>query len=173
MAKAPGPAGILPGFLAAKSRVFDPAGLDCADVVPEPESSDYCAHILTLGGRSAVFRAAKTTPTKAGHFVTLWLRSAAGPIRPFDADDGVEQFIVSVTDGERHGLFVFPAPELAARGVMSVDGKGGKRAIRVYAPWVQTSSAQAARTQAWQLRHFLHVDPVPVDLVLAKELFAA
>lgn len=149
------------------------AGLACADVLPEPESSDYCAHTLTLGGRSAAFRVGKITPTKAGHFVTLWVRSNEGPIRPFDASDGVQLFIVNVTEGGRRGLFVFPAAELAGRGVMSLDGKGGKRAIRVYAPWVETASAQASKTQAWQLQHFLHVAPGPVDPVRARELFAA
>ncbi|WP_449373016.1 MepB family protein [Arthrobacter psychrolactophilus] len=54
------------------------AGLSWANAVPEPESADYCAHTLTLDERPAAFRVAKTTATKLGQFVTLWLRSAEG-----------------------------------------------------------------------------------------------
>ena len=131
------------------------AGLVLTNAVPEPESSDYCAHTLTLGGRPAVFRVAKTTPTKVGQFVTLWQRSLAGPIRPFDTSDGVELFVVQAGFGEGLGQFMFPLDELVRRGVVSVDGKGGKRAIRVYAPDVETTSAQARRTQKWQCEYFL------------------
>jgi hypothetical protein len=156
----------------AQVLVWDPAGLACADVQAEPEGSDYCAQTLTLGGRASVFRTGKATPTKAGHFVTLWVRSQDGPIRPFDVSDGVQFFIVNVTDGERLGQFVFPAAALVKHGVVSVGGRGGKRAIRVYAPWVMTTSAQARRTQAWQCEYFLPLDGAS-DTVRARELYLA
>lgn len=53
---------------------------------------------------------------------------------------------------------------------MSVDGAGGKRAFRVYPPWVTTTSRQATGTQAWQLDHFLPLDG-PVDVARARKLY--
>lgn len=41
---------------------------------------------------------------------------------------------------------------------MSVNAKGGKRAIRVYAPWVKPVAKQAIQTQRWQLRSFVPVE---------------
>ncbi|POH73616.1 MepB domain containing protein [Arthrobacter glacialis] len=146
------------------------AGLAWADVVPETESAEYCAHRLTLGGRSAIFRVAKTTPTKAGQFVTLWQRSLEGPIRPFDMHDGVELFVVQAALGAGLGEFVFPLGALARHGVVSVDGKGGKRAMRVYAPDVVTTSVQARRTQKWQCEYFL---PHDASVAQARELYSA
>jgi len=156
----------------AKALVLDPAGLSCTDPVPEPESAEYAALAFTVGGRPVRFRVAKTTPAKAGQFVTLWQRSGEGPIRPFDTNDGVELFIVHVTDGTRCGQFVFPADVLARRGVLSVAGLCGKRAMRVYAPWVETTSAQAAKTQAWQLECFLALDTNP-DVDRIRALYGA
>lgn len=141
-----------------------------ADAVLEPESADYCAHTLTLGGRRAVFRVAKTTPTKVGQFVTLWQRSVEGPIRPFDMHDGVELFVVQATFGAGLGQFVFPAGALARHGVVSVDGQGGKRAMRVYAPDVLTISAQARHTQKWQCGYFL---PHDASVARVRELYSA
>lgn len=126
--------------------------------VPEPEGAEYGAHTLTVDGSSAVFRIAKTTPTKLGQFVTLWRRSDAGPIRPFDTSDGVEIFIVRVSDGEQFGHFTFPVDSLVKHGVVSTNFAGGKRAIRVYPPWVTTTSAQASRTQKWQVEYFTPAD---------------
>ncbi|MEO6531677.1 MAG: MepB family protein [Specibacter sp.] len=159
-----------PTLLAMQESVWDPAGLRCADVLPEPESAEYCAHRLTLGGRQAVFRVAKTTPTKVGQFVTLWQRSVEGPIRPFDMHDGVELFVVQVALGAGLGQFVFPVEALARHGVVSVDAKGGKRAMRVYAPDVLTTSAQARRTQKWQCGYFL---PHHAAVARVKELYSA
>ena len=122
--------------------------------IPESEGADYCAHTLILDGRSAVYRRAKTTPTKLGQFVTLWRRSEAGPIRPFDVCDGVELFIVEVYDGEQLGHFIFPVDALMKNGVVSTDFTGGKRAIRLYPPWVTPTSAQAITSQRWQLEFF-------------------
>lgn len=151
-------------------QMWERAGLSWAGIRAEPEGGDYAAHTLLLGGRSAVFRTAKTTPTKAGQFVTLWQRSAAGPIRPFDAADGVVLFVVQAGLGAGLGQFVFPLGVLARHGVVSLEGKGGKRAMRVYPPDVEPTSAQARRTQQWQCEYFL---PHDASAERVRELYAA
>ncbi len=142
--------------------------------VAEPESAGYSAFALAIDGRSTRFRVAKTTPTKAGQFATLWQRSDAGPTRPFDVSDGVELFLVSVAGSGQCGLFVFPLDELVRRSVVSTGMAGGKRAMRVYPPWVEPASKQAAATQTWQCRWFLPLDgdgSSAVDAVRVRELF--
>lgn len=150
--------------------MWEAAGLPWADMEPEPEGAGYRAHTLLLAGRSAVFRVAKTTPTKVGQFVTLWRRSAEGPIRPFDTHDGVSLFVIQAGPGAGPGQFVFPLSVMARHGVVSVSGKGGKRAMRVYTPDVETTSAQARRTQAWQCEYFL---PINAPAARVLELYAA
>ncbi|MFE5922915.1 MepB family protein [Streptomyces sp. NPDC002285] len=157
---------------AAAELVYDPCGFACSQPVPEPESAEYAAHAFTLDGLSVRFRAARTTPTKVGQFVTVWKRSPGGPIQPFDVTDPVDLFVISCRDGERFGQFVFPMDVLRRRGVVSVDGSGGKRAFRVYPPWVTTTNRQATGTQRWQLDHFLHLDQDgPVDSARARKLY--
>ncbi|MFF4410801.1 MepB family protein [Streptomyces sp. NPDC001262] len=161
-------------LLAAKERVYDPSGFSCSQPVPEAESAEYAAHEFTLDGLSVRFRVAKTTPTKAGQFVTVWQRSAEGPIRPFDVGDSVDLFVISCRDGDRFGQFVFPADELCERGILSRNGTGGKRAFRVYPPWVTTTSRQARNTQAWQVKYFLPTGEAgAVDLERAGSLYQA
>ncbi|WP_078988911.1 MepB family protein [Streptomyces sp. WM6372] len=159
-------------LLAAKSRVYDPCGFTCSQPVPEAEGAAYAAHEFTLDARAVRFRAAKTTPTKAGQFVTVWKRSPGGPIQPFDAADRVDLFVISCHDDEGFGQFVFPVDALRRYGVVSVDGSGGKRGFRVYPPWVATANRQADRAQAWQVEHFLHLpQDGAVDLARAEELY--
>ncbi|MFH9075137.1 MepB family protein [Streptomyces alboflavus] len=149
-------------LLAARALLYDPLGFTCSQPVPEAESAEYGAHTFTLDGLDVRFRVAKTTPTKVGQFVTVWQRSEEGPIRPFDEADPVDLFVVSTRDGEQvdgehFGQFVFTRDVLRARGIVSKGGVGGKRAFRVYPPWVVTTSRQAERTQAWQREWFLAV----------------
>lgn len=159
-------------LLAAKELVYDPCGFTCSLPVPEPESAEYAAHEFTLDGLSVRFRTAKTTPTKVGQFVTVWKRSPGRPIQPFDVADPVDLFVISSRDRRHFGQFVFPMDALRRHGVVSVDGSGGKRAFRVYPPWVTTTNRQASSTQAWQLDHFLHLDQDgPVDSARARELY--
>ncbi|MER8184675.1 MepB family protein [Kitasatospora sp. NPDC094015] len=163
----------LPAELAAAlAQVYRPAGLVCSPPVAEAESAEYAAYRFTLEGRAVVFRTAKVTPVKAGLFVTVWQRFPGGPIRPFDLADPVDLFVVAVRDGQDRGQFVLPAGVLAGRGVLARDGVGGKRALRVYPPWVATSSGQARTTQRWQQPYFLPLaGDGPVDLDLARELY--
>ncbi|WP_435210558.1 MepB family protein [Streptomyces sp. bgisy034] len=159
-------------LLAAKTSVYDPMGFACSQPVPEPESAEHAAHAFTLDGLSVRFRVARTTPTKAGQFVTVWQRSEQGPIRPFDAEDGVDLVVVSSRGSGHFGQFVFPREELCRRGVMSRNGSGGKRGFRVYPPWVTTTSRQAGNSQAWQVRHFLSLgEGEPVDAARARALY--
>ncbi|MER7463008.1 MepB family protein [Streptomyces sp. NPDC097981] len=159
-------------LLAAKARVYDPCGFTCSRPVPEAEGAAYAAHEFSLDGRAVRFRAAKTTPTKAGQFVTVWQRSPGGPIRPFDAADPVDLFVIGSHDDQGFGQFVFPVDALRRHGVVSVDGSGGKRGFRVYPPWVATANRQADRAQAWQVEYFLHLpSDGPADPARARELY--
>ncbi|WP_267242704.1 MepB family protein [Streptomyces sp. PR69] len=159
-------------LLAAKALVYDPSGFACSLPVPEPESAEYAACAFTLDGRSVRFRVAKTTPTKAGQFVTVWQRSEEGPIRPFDAVDGVDLFVISSRDDGGFGQFVFPREVLCQRNIVSRDGTGGKRGFRVYPPWVATASRQARSTQAWQVDYFFSLgQDGAADLTRAHDLY--
>ncbi|MER6103580.1 MepB family protein [Streptomyces sp. NPDC001832] len=159
-------------LIAAKALIYDSCGFTCSQPVPEAEGAAYAAHEFTLNGLSIRFRAAKTTPTKVGQFVTVWKRSPAGPIQPFDATDPVDLFIISTRDHQHFGQFVFPMDALRQHGVVSANGSGGKRAFRVYPPWVITTNRQASSAQAWQLDFFLHLHQHgPIDLARAQELY--
>ncbi|MFF2041051.1 MepB family protein [Kitasatospora sp. NPDC058170] len=159
-------------LIAAKALVYDRCGFACSQPVPEAESAEYAAYEFTLDGLAVRFRAARTTPTKAGQFVTVWKRSPAGPIQPFDATDPVDLFVISTRDDHHFGQFVFPMDALRRHGLVSANGSGGKRAFRIYPPWVTPANRQAGSTQAWQLGFFLHLhQDGPIDLARAQELY--
>lgn len=162
-------------LITSAKLVYEPIGLICTSkFVKEAESGEYAAGSFSLNKRPIRFRVAKTTPTKNGQFVTFWKRIGKGPIMPYDAKDPVDLLVVCVRDGKNAGQFVFPKSTLIAQDVMSSNGKGGKRAIRVYPPWVKAESTQAMNTQCWQAKHFLNMtDKTKLDLQRARRLYAA
>jgi hypothetical protein len=156
-----------------KEFVFDHLGLESGPVVPEAESAEYGACSFQLNRLAVRFRTAKITPTKTGQFVTLWKRTEAGPIAPYEEADDIDLFLVSTRKGERFGHFVFPKSALCKHGILTSNGKEGKRAIRVYPPWDETTSIQAMKTQQWQLEYFLEIPlEETTDLMLARQLYA-
>lgn len=160
-------------LIATKKLVYDSCQFIISEAVIEPESAEYGASIFKLNGSDIRFRVAKITPTKTGQFVTLWKRSINGTIQPFDALDPIDFFVISVRSGENFGQFVFPKSILCEKNVFSVNSKGGKRAIRVYPPWNQTTSKQAKKTQEWQVKYFLEVPKNrPIDHALVKSLYS-
>lgn len=161
-----------PDLLAAITHVYGPAGLECFQPQMEAESSDYGAYAFDLSGLVIRFRVAKITPTKIGQFVTLWKRIGTGPIQPFDLLDPIDFFVVSCRAGENFGQFVFPKAVLCQRDIVSRDGKGGKRALRVYPPWDVRKSRQALQTQKWQSAFFVETpENRPVDDGKVRALF--
>jgi len=142
-------------LLETKNRIYTPCGLECSLPEKEAESAEYGAYNFDLNGLSIKYRVAKITPTKVGQFVTLWKRIGNGPILPYDSSDPIDFFVVSVRKEEHFGQFIFPKSVLADQAVLSIDKKGGKRAIRVYPPWDITLNRQAQKTQKWQIAYFL------------------
>lgn len=160
---------IHPDLLAAQKLAYEPNGLICSAIIPEVESQEYGACTFEMNNRIIKFRVAKITPTKIGQFVTLWKRIGSGPIMPYDMADPVDLFVVSVRSGHHFGQFVFPKDVLYHKGFVSKDGKGGKRAMRVYPPWDVPDNRQAQKTQSWQLHYFVEIEP-RIDKAKIKKL---
>jgi len=159
-------------LLSCQELVYAPCGFDYSPPRREAESAEYGAYFFELNGFAVRFRVAKTTPTKLGQFVTLWKRMGKGPIQPYDLADNVDFFIVSTRLGDFFGQFVFPSAVLCEQNIVSKQGKGGKRAIRVYPPWDKPMSLQAKKTQCWQLKHFLEIPyKETIDCVRTQVLY--
>ncbi|MEI8295890.1 MAG: MepB family protein [Alphaproteobacteria bacterium] len=160
-------------LIAAKDLVYDPCGLKCSQLLMEVESAEYGACAFEVNDLSVRFRIAKITPTKIGQFVTMWKRIDNGPIQPYDVCDPFDLFVVSTRKNSSSGQFVFPKTALYEHGIISENGKGGKRAMRVYPPWDETINKQAQKTQKWQLLYFLEIpQDKPIDSVRSKMLYA-
>ncbi len=148
---------IHPDLLTIINQVYLPNNLNYSQPIIEKESTEYGAYHFDLNSLSVRFRVTKITPTKIGQFVTLWKRIENGPIQPFDTSDQVDLFIISTRKDNHFGQFIFPKHVLSHYDIISKDGEGGKRAIRVYPPWDKTTNKQAQKTQKWQLNYFLEI----------------
>jgi hypothetical protein len=126
---------IHPDLLEVQEGVYSVCSFITSDFSKEVESSEYGACDFKLSNKKIKFRIAKITPKKVGQFVTLWKRIGSGPILPYDLEDPFDFYVVSVRTCEGFGQFVFPKNVLYDRGIISKDGRGGKRAMRVYPPW--------------------------------------
>ena len=157
-------------FIALQKHIYAPRGWECKNICRQAESAEYGACTFDMNNRHIIFRVAKITPTKVGQFVTFWKRIGNSPIMPFDMADDFDLFVVAVRDHNHFGQFVFPKDVLQAKGIISKDGKGGKRAMRVYPLWDVTDNSQAKKTQAWQLNYFVEInaDNSGDDLVIEK-----
>lgn len=168
------PPGVIhPDLIAAQKFAYEPSALKSSKLIKEAESEEYGAFEFEMNNRFIKFRVAKITPTKIGQFVTLWKRIEMGPILPYDLKDPVDLFVVSVRNSEHFGQFVFPKTILCEKGIVSKEGKGGKRAMRVYPPWDITDNGQAKKTQAWQHIYFfeIHLDGC-IDSDRVQKLFS-
>lgn len=163
---------IHPDLIAARKSAYEPNGLTMDHFAIEMESEEYAASEFKMNDLNIKFRVANITPTKIGQFVTIWKRIGSGPIQPFDMTDPFDLVVISVRTSEHFGQFVFPKLVLYEKGIVSKDGKGGKRAIRVYPPWDMTDNKQAIKTQKWQVPYFFEIAPNgKADVSRVRKLF--
>lgn len=155
-----------------KELVYDKCGFDLTNLKQNLESVEYGACSFVLNGKIIQQRISKITPTKTGQFVTIWKRNKDGITEPFDFADEIDFVIITARSGDNLGQFVFPKPVLADKGIITRNGKEGKRGIRVYPPWDIATSKQAEKTQSWQTKYFLTIkNDNSTDLDLTKQLF--
>jgi len=161
-------------FKFLREQIFDVCEFKYTPPVGEDESSQYQACSFKVNNKTVRYRHAKITPTKNGQFVTVWKRIGKNPIQPFDSTDNIDLIVVSVKTKKHNGQFVFPKSVLIQQNVFSVNGKGGKRAIRVYPPWDKPESKQAEKTQNWQLEFFAEIQKDDsIDIQKFKKLYSA
>ncbi len=129
------------------------------DVVSSHNSSYFASEFDVSGKGRIEFRLSFLTPKKQGHFVAFWKRGDGGYTIPYDAADKFDFFMICLSSGvenaiDSRGYFLIPKKALIKHGIVSVNGVGGKRGFRLYAPWVVVNSAQSQATQLWQKNSF-------------------
>ncbi len=158
----------------AHDAMYAKCGLILENFAPEDKSSAYYAHTFTIKDKRGLFRIAKITPTKAGSFVTIYKRGVDSIISPYEVSDSIDFVVIAVVDGNNVGEFVFSKTVLCEKNIFSIDGKEGKRAMRVYAPWDKITSAQALNTRKWQGAYFANLNPLCMESTLKlNNLFAS
>jgi hypothetical protein len=158
--------GIHHDLLATQDLVYNVCEFDCSEPCLEVQNAEYGAYLFQVNTRLIRFRVAKVTPSKVGQFVTLWRRMEDGKTQPYDGSEEVDYFVISTRNGNNFGQFVFPKDALLQYNIVSNNGNGGKRGIRVYPSWDMPTSHQAQKTQNWQLKYFFEIplnNPINVD----------
>ena len=156
-----------------KNWVYDQCNFDFKNPRLNAESVEYAASSFELDGKKIEHRVSKITPTKNGQFVTIWKRNQDGITEPFDINDEINFIIITARSGDKLGQFIFPKRVLADKGIITQNGKSGKRGIRVYPPWNIPQNKQAVKTQTWQINYFLTIKTDGLtDIDLAKNLLA-
>lgn len=141
----------------AEKLLYNECSFQFQNLLWNSESANYGACSFELNNKLIQYRVANITPTKIGQFVAIWKRNSEGITAPFDVLDSLDFMIISVRDSENFGQFIFPKSVLVSHGIISQNEKGGKRGIRVYAPWDKPINKQAIKTQAWQLPYFVEI----------------
>ena len=154
----------------AEKLLYNECGFQLQHLVWNSESANYGACSFELNNKLIQYRVANITPTKIGQFVAIWKRNNEGITAPFDVSDSLDFMIISVRDSENFGQFIFPKSVLVSHGIISQNEKGGKRGIRVYAPWDKPENKQAIKTQAWQVNYFVEIrENSHLDLEFVKK----
>lgn len=154
-----------------KELVYDKCGFELRNLKLNAEGLAYGACSFELAGQKIEHRISKITPAKTGQFVTIWKRNKNGITEPFDILDDIDFIAITTKSGDNFGQFIFPKSVLADKGIITQNGKDGKRGIRVYPAWDTVSNKQAEKTQNWQLKYFVTIGSNnSAELALSKKI---
>ena len=151
----------IPEDLKEIQQLLQSSNFSIQNIVIEKECLEYKGYQFEYNNKKFLFRKSKTTPTKKGQFVTVWKRTPAGPIAPFDQNDAIDFVIILSESPNFSGFFIFSAKVLLAQAIFSTKEKEGKRAFRVYLPNEKLESKQALKTQQWQADFF--IEKIAID----------
>ena len=153
--------------------LYEKCDFELSRLTQHRESKEYGACTFELNGHQIEHRISKITPTKTGQFVTIWKRNKNGQTEPFDSSDSIDFIVITSKMNEQLGQFIFPKSVLAEKGIITHQGKVGKRGIRVYPSWDVTTNKQAEKTQRWQTNYFVLIEQnKATDLHLTKKLLS-
>ena len=120
----------------------------------QPESAVYSGYSFQSKSCIGYFRIGKKTPLKSGYFIAFWKRDEQGITIPYAVEDTFNVLVVAVCNENQLGFFTFPKNVLHKYGCLSFQKKGGKRGMRLYAPWNDVTSVEAQRAKKWQIQYF-------------------
>lgn len=143
----------IPGYIT--KSVFEKLDLKLSDIEADSECEAYSGLNFQLNERTVKFRKAKVTPKKTGQFVTLWKRNSSGQTEPFSITEPVDFYIIAAENDQNRGFFLFPKSVLGEKGILTGNGKEGKRGFRVYPAWDIPENKQAEKTKNWQNSFFI------------------
>ncbi len=153
--------------------IFKSCNLKITDLKPETESQEYAAHRFNLNDKKIIFRVAKITPTKTGQFVSIWKRNEHGITAPFHLNDDFDYLMIATKTPTNFGVFMFPKSILHENKILSDEQRDGKRGIRIYPTWDETTNKQAQKTQLWQTEYFLDLSDLnQIDLNRVQDLLS-
>lgn len=156
-----------------KKIIYSPCNLKMSKFKIDEENSDYFNCIFKLNKKKICFRKGKQTPTKIGHFVSFWKRIDDYPT-PYNIDDDIDIYIVSINDKHKFGQFIFTKEILCEKKIISCGNKVGKLGFRVYAPWYEPDNKTAKATQLWQKQYFVNITDNKIDnKKLCKSFFVS
>jgi hypothetical protein len=121
----------------------------------QDNNAEYYACDFIINNKKICFRKGKITPTKLGHFISLWKTNNSINI-PYDINDNYDKYIFYVEDKLKSGFFIFSKKELLENKILS-DNKNklkGKLGFRIYAPWYNVANKTAKLTQQMQVKYF-------------------
>ncbi|MBC7937144.1 MAG: MepB family protein [Rhizobacter sp.] len=142
-------------FFLFKEWVQNKCRLVVSDIIESEESKAYAACTFQVNDANIIYRQSKITPTKTGQFVTIWKRNKAGITEAFCSTDNFDYLTIVARSGLNIGAFIFPKNVLLENGIIGINGKDGKRGIRIYPPWDVAANKQAVKTQQWQKEYFI------------------
>lgn len=125
------------------------------DIKLEKQNTDYEGFLFNMNQIVYRSRLAKLTPKKKGYFVAFWEKDDNQKNQAFDFNESPEKLLISIIDGSKMGLFIFPKTILLEQGILKTDSQKGKMAIRIYPSWETDLNASATKTQKWQMPFFI------------------
>lgn len=121
----------------------------------EKQNTDYEGFLFNMNQIVYRSRLAKLTPKKKGYFVAFWEKDDKQKNQAFDFKESPEKLLISIIDGSKKGLFIFPKTILLEQSILKTDSQKGKMAIRIYPSWETDLNPSATKTQKWQIPFFI------------------